>query len=115
MVERAVSLVYQRIYYPLSRHTFFSIEELNQHIAYLLEQYNDYLFAHGGTTRRQQFIDTEKQWLQPLPQGRYHLRQYKRAKVKKTCHIYLSEAATIIAFLIAIRAYVWKCSTTRTM
>jgi transposase len=91
LVERSVSLVYQRIYYPLSRHTFFSIDDLNQHIAHLLEQYNDYLFAHGGTTRRQQFIDTEKEWLQPLPQGRYHLRQYKRAKVQKTCHIYVSE------------------------
>jgi Transposase and inactivated derivatives len=91
LVERAVSLVYQRIYYPLSRHTFFSLDDLNQHIAHLLEQFNDYLFAHGGTTRRQQFIDTEKEWLQPLPQGRYHLRQYKRAKVQKTCHIYLSE------------------------
>jgi hypothetical protein len=86
-----VSLVYQRIYYPLSRHTFFSIDDLNEHIAHLLEQYNDYLFSHGGTTRRQQFIDTEKEWLQPLPQGRYHLRQYKRAKVQKICHIFLSE------------------------
>ena len=91
LVERSVSLVYQRIYYPLSRHSFFSIEDLNEHIALLLEQYNDYLFAHGGTTRRQQFIDTEKQWLQSLPQGRYHLRQYKRAKVQKICHIFLSE------------------------
>lgn len=91
LVERSVSLVYQRIYYPLSRHSFFSIDDLNQHIAQMVEQYNDYLFAHGATTRRQQFIDTEKQWLQPLPQGRYHLRQYKRAKVQKTCHVFLSE------------------------
>lgn len=90
LVERSVELVYQRIYYPLSRHTFFSLEELNAEIARLLVVYNDYLFAHGGTTRRQQFIDTEKEWLQPLPQGRYHLRQYKRAKVQKTSYIYLS-------------------------
>lgn len=91
LVERAVTLAYQRIYYPLSRHVFFSLDDLNAQIAALLEHYNDYLFSHGGTTRRQQFIDTEKEWLQPLPRGRYHLRQYKRAKVQKTCHIYLSE------------------------
>lgn len=91
LVERAVELVYQRIYYPLSRHTFFSLDELNVEISNMLVAYNDYLFAHGGTTRRQQFIDTENEWLQPLPQGRYHLRQYRRAKVQKTSYIYLSE------------------------
>lgn len=91
LVERSVQLVYQRIYYPLSRHTFFSIDDLNAEITSLLAAYNDYLFAHGGTTRRQQFVDTEEPLLQPLPQGRYHLRQYKRAKVQKTSHIYLSE------------------------
>lgn len=91
LVERSVELVYQRIYYPLSKHTFFSIESLNAELVTMVEIYNDYLFAHGGTTRRQQFIDTEKQWLQQLPQSSYHLRQYKRAKVQKTCHVYISE------------------------
>ena len=41
LVERSVSLIYQRIYYPLSRHTFFSLDDLNKHIALLLEQYNN--------------------------------------------------------------------------
>ena len=92
LVERAVELVYQRIYYPLSRYSFFSLEELNTEISNMLITFNDYLFAHGGTTRRQQFIDTEKEWLQSLPQGRYHIRQYRRAKVQKTSYIYLSES-----------------------
>ncbi|WP_315819426.1 IS21 family transposase [Paraflavitalea speifideaquila] len=91
LVERSVQIVYQRIYYPLSRHTFFSLDDLNKELSLLLPAYNDYLFAHGGTTRRQQFVDTEEALLQPLPPGRYHLRQYKRAKVQKTSHIYLSE------------------------
>lgn len=91
LVERSVELVYQRIYYHLRKHTYFSLKDLNHAIAELLEEYNDYLFSHGGGSRRSYFIDLERQYLQELPSGSYSIRQYRRAKVQKTAHIYMSE------------------------
>ena len=89
LVEGAVHLVYQRIFYPLSGRTFFSLTELNQAIGELLGPYNDYRFHNRTTTRRQQFLDFEQSALDPLPPTRYQLRYYKRAKVQKISHIYL--------------------------
>jgi transposase len=91
LVERSVALVYQRIYYHLRKYTYFSFKELNSAIAVLLKEYNDYLFSHGGGTRRSYFIDLEQQYLQPLAIDPYSIRQYRRAKVQKTAHVYLSE------------------------
>jgi hypothetical protein len=91
LVESAVRLVYQRIYYPLSRHTFFSLEQLNQAIKEQLSLYNDYCMQTSKITRRQRFIDTEQALLDPLPADPYHLRYYKRAKVQKVSHVFLSE------------------------
>ena len=90
LVEGAVSLVYQRIYYPLSKHTFFSLGELNKAIKELLIDYNDYRFQNRDTTRRAQFVELERQALQPLPPQPYEMRHYKRARVQKISHIYLS-------------------------
>jgi transposase len=91
LVERAVALVYQRIYYPLSKFTFFSLEELNEAISELLTPFNDHLFAHGDGSRRSHFIALEKEYLSPLPSGSYSIRYYRRGKVQKTAHVYLSE------------------------
>ncbi len=90
LVERSVTLVYQRIFYPLHNQTFFSLNDLNAAIAEQLVRYNDYLFSHGGATRRSQFIDLEKKYLGPLPTSTYNLRYFRRAKVQKISHIYLS-------------------------
>ena len=40
LVEGAVKIVYQRIFYPLGHHRFFSLAELNREIAALVEKYN---------------------------------------------------------------------------
>jgi len=91
MVEGAVKLVYQRIYYPLSSQTFFSLSALNKAIGQQLIAYNEtYCFQHTKTTRRQRFLEVEKAHLQPLPAGPYQLRHYKRATVQKIAHIWLA-------------------------
>src|SRR5690625_7654200 len=76
-------LVYQRIFYPLSGRTFFSLAELNQAIGELLETYNDYRFHNRTTTRRQQFLEFEQSALDPLPPTRYQLRYYKRSEERR--------------------------------
>ncbi len=91
LVEGAVKLVYQRIFYPLNKHDFFSLSELNKAIADLLEQYNDYKFAQRDTTRRQAFLSIEKKHLQLLPAHRYEIKYFKRAKVHKMGYILLNE------------------------
>lgn len=91
LVEGAVNLVYNRIYYPLSKHTFFSLEQLNDAIAELVTQYNAYPFQRKSTTRAQQFAEIEESQLDSLPDSPYLIRTYKRAKVQKISHIYLSE------------------------
>lgn len=91
IVERSVKLVYQRIYFQLSSRTFFSLADLNIAIAEEMTRYNDHLFSHGNGSRRSLFLDVEKEYLQPLPEGSYSLRHYKRANVQKMSHIYLSD------------------------
>lgn len=91
LVEGAVKLVYQRILYPLSKHTFFSLEALNNEIALLLKAYNNYKFSQSTSTREREFSSLEKQYLQQLPPDRYEIKEYKTAKVHKTGYIYLNE------------------------
>jgi transposase len=91
LVEGAVKLVYQRIYYPLSKQRFFSLRQLNDAIAEQVLLYNQYCFQTGNISRRQRFQQTEQAWLDPLPCAPYQLRYYKRVKVQKVSHIFLSE------------------------
>lgn len=90
LVEGAVTLVYQRIFYQLNKQTFFSLAEINKQITLLLQQYNDYLYSQLKTTRRQQFLDIEKETLLPLPAQRYELRNYKSLTVQPMGYVYLS-------------------------
>ncbi|HMG14220.1 MAG TPA: IS21 family transposase [Saprospiraceae bacterium] len=91
LVEGAVKLVYQRIYYPLSKQIFFSLKELNTAISEQLVCYNDFLFSHGGSTRHLEFLDIEKHLLSDLPAYPYHIREYRKAKVQGSSHVFLSE------------------------
>ncbi len=91
LVESAVNLVYQRIYYHLSNMTFFSLSDLNNQIHILLEKYNRYKMQTSGISRLKQFIEIEKEHLSVLPNEPYLIKNYNRAKVQKMGYIYLSE------------------------
>jgi transposase len=90
LVENAVNLVYQRIYYPIRNMTFFSLSELNGEIRKLLENYNDLLFQRKQASRRELFQSVERAYLKPLPETTYQLKDYCRAKVQKIGHVYFS-------------------------
>jgi transposase len=90
LVENAVHLVYQRIYYPLRAMTFFSLEELNAEIRKRLEDYNDLLFQRKEASRKELFQSVERQYLKPLPATPYELKDYRRAKVQKMGYVYFS-------------------------
>jgi hypothetical protein len=91
LVEGAVKLVYQRIFYPLSKHTFFTLEDLNKGIIEQLLTYNNTPFSQSMSTRRQDFLELEATYLQPLPQEPYTIRAFKRLRVHKMGYVYLSE------------------------
>ena len=91
LVEGAVKLVYQRIYYEISNMTFFSLEELNKQIRQLLERYNGYKLQTTGISRFKQFVEFEKEHLSPLPAEPYRIKHYNRAKVQKMGYVFLSE------------------------
>ena len=91
LVEGAVKLVYQRIYYEISNMTFFSIEELNKQIRPLLERYNSYKLQTTGISRFKQFVEIEQEHLSPLPADPYKIKHYNRAKVQKMGYVFLSE------------------------
>lgn len=90
LVEQAVNLVYQRIYYPMRAMTFFSLEVLNKEIHSLLSKYNDLLFQRKQASRKELFQSIERRYLKPLPEYRYELKDYKRAKVQKMGYVYFS-------------------------
>ena len=91
MVEGAVRLVYQRIFFPIRNMTFFSLDELNEQLKKELVTYNEYLMETYQASRRKLFVELEEQYLQPLPSTLYQIKHYKRAKVQKMGYIYLSD------------------------
>ena len=90
LVENAVNLAYQRIYYPMRNITFFSLLELNKEIMRLLEGYNDLLFQRKESSRRELFQSFERSTLKPLPSVAYQMKDYRRAKVQKMGYVYFS-------------------------
>ena len=90
LVENAVNLAYQRIYYPLRNMTFFSLQDLNREIRRLLEPYNNLLFKRRHASRRELFQSVEREYLKPLPSTAYELKDYRRAKVQKMGYAYFS-------------------------
>ena len=91
LVEGAVKLVYQRIFYPLSKMTFFSIEALNKAIREKLAEYNNYRMKQTETSRSVLFMDNEKPYLGKLPSQPYEIKEYRKAKVQKMGFVYLHE------------------------
>lgn len=90
LVENAIHLAYQRIYYPLREMTFLSLEDLNREIRSLLERYNDLLFKRKEASRLELFQSVERAYLKPLPDSTYELKNYRRAKVQKIGYVYFS-------------------------
>jgi transposase len=90
LVENAVQLVYQRIYYPMREMIFFSLKDINIEIRKRLEYFNDLLFHRKQSSRKELFQSVERDYLKPLPSTTYQIKDYRRAKVQKIGYIYFS-------------------------
>lgn len=91
LVEGAVKLVYQRIFYPLRDHTFFSLADLNEQIHECLKVHNEKLFQGRDYSRKDLFEQHEKNLLLPLPPYRFEVKTFKRAKVQKNTHVWVEK------------------------
>jgi len=91
LVENAVKLTYQRVYFPMRNMTFFSIEQLNKQINIQLDEFNNQIMKTYQTTRRKLFLDIERDKLTELPSEAYQIKTFKQATVQKMGYIFLSE------------------------
>lgn len=94
LVENAVHLAYQRIFYPIRHMTFFSLVELNTEIQKHLATYNSLLFQRKEASRKELYQSLDRGYLKPLPADRYQLKEYTRAKVQKMGYVYFSPDKT---------------------
>jgi len=72
---------------PLRNRTFFSIDEINQAIAPLLEKINNRVMKHLGKSRRELFEELDKPVLKHLPERPFEMAEWKRAKVGIDYHV----------------------------
>lgn len=91
LVEKAISIVYSRIFAPLRDRVFYSLEELNEAIRELLKDCNKVNFKGRDYSRLDLFNSVEKEALKPLPSEPYEIKKFALVKVQKNSHIYLSE------------------------
>jgi len=91
LVENAVKIVYQRIYTKLRCQEFFSLEQLNAAIHISLEELNNGPLKGLEYSRRQQYEEIERQYMNALPQIRYEFKKLHYSTVAKNGHAYLSE------------------------
>jgi hypothetical protein len=89
MVEGAVKIVYQQIFYQVSKGQYFSIAQINEAIKKELDKLNNKLLTYCDYSRNDQF-KKEREFLQPLPVYRYEIKTYQRAKVQKMGYILCS-------------------------
>lgn len=94
LVENAVHLAYQRIFYPMRQMSFFSLQDLNREVQKHLHIYNDLLFQRKEASRRELYQSLDRGYLKPLPANRYQLKDYTRAKVQKMGYVYFSPDKT---------------------
>lgn len=85
--EVAVQIVERWIMARLRHQTFFTLSELNQAIAQLLEDLNQRPFKRLPGCRRSQFEQLDQGVLRPLPTQPYQYTEIKQAKVHIDYHV----------------------------
>jgi transposase len=90
-VEKAVDLVYKRIFAPLRNEKFYSLSELNFHIRKYLDEHNNALMYKKDYSRKEIFLRDEKPLLTPLPDTPFEVKYTVQAKVQKNYHVILGQ------------------------
>lgn len=86
-VEVGVQGIEHWVLAPLRHRQFFSLSELNLALAEKLERYSERPFQEFPGCRRSLFEELERPALKPLPETRYELAQWKKARVHLDAHV----------------------------
>lgn len=86
-VERAVQVVYKRIFSYFAGETFYHLDGLNEAIAERLADINMVMRRPDGTTRTERFETDEAPTLRPLPADSFMQLTWKKVKVDRHWHI----------------------------
>lgn len=86
-VEGAVLIASRWILAALRNRTFFSLEEANEAIWELLEEMNSKPFQKMDGSRKSVFEEIEKKELKPLPNSRFIIAEWKKAKANIDYHV----------------------------
>jgi hypothetical protein len=89
MVEKSVNIVYNHIFGPLRKETFYSIAELNAAMHKKLLLLNDKAYKNSPHSRMYFFDQQEKQILKALPSVPYGVRKVSTLTVQRNYHIQL--------------------------
>lgn len=87
LAENGVLLAKRWILAKLRDDIFYSLAEINEAIAELLEPFNDKKMKRLGKSRRELFELLDKPQLIPLPDNRYEFAEWKNARVNINYHI----------------------------
>jgi len=113
-VEAAVLFAERWIIAALRHQTFFSLLELNQAIRELLGRLNERPFKKMAGTRRSLFEQLDRPALRPLPERRYELAEWRKAKVNIDYHVQVDTHCYSVPYRL-VHATVDVRLTTRTV
>lgn len=86
LVEGAVKISYNSIFYEVQKHTYFSLAQLNEAIQEQLTKLNARTLSNCDDSRLDRYKE-EKSYLNSLPTQRYEVKQYRKAKVQKMGYV----------------------------
>ena len=98
LAEQGVQAIQRFILAKFRHHKFFSVDELNEAIAELLDGYNNKIIKHLDQSRTELFKELDAPYLNPLPQNNYVYKQFKIARVNQDYHITLEKCNYSVPF-----------------
>lgn len=96
--EQGVQAIQRYILARLRHQKFFSVDELNEALASLLDQYNSKVIKHLQKSRSELFKEIDQPHLNPLPMNSYVYKQFKIARVNQDYHITLHNCNYSVPF-----------------
>lgn len=112
IVEQAVQGIQRWVLAVFRHRVFFSVDEINEAIAPLMDRYNSKVMRHIGKSRYDLFEQEEKQYLQPLPVNRFIYKEIKVARVDMSYHVQLHKCYYSVPFKYLRESVEVKYSTT---
>lgn len=90
-VERAVTISYQRIFAPLRKQTFYSVQELNVALQEQTKLLNQRMMQQYECSREVLLERDERPVLSVLPTERYQIKKQLILTVQRNGHVYISK------------------------